>query len=164
MGDRSSVLYKRQEGMTLQSACTCMYLCLKSQNKKWESEKEKKKDTWASSLAVLKKLLLNTTKRVQNDEHSVCSFHIEEIAFGNFELAGMMRYTNPPPHMHANMHFFASTLRIQKRSYSQGQSWADTSHARAGSHLGCVHGLDEHSNYWKSGNEISVQTLREKEA
>lgn len=90
-----------------------------------------KKDTWASSLAVLKKLLLNTKKRVQNDEHPACSFHIEEIAFGNIELAGMMKYTNPPPHMHANMHIFAHihnvhyyTIRIQKRSYSQGQSWA----------------------------------------
>lgn len=52
---------------------------------------ENEEDKRASRLAALKKLLLNPKKGVRNDEHPACSFHIEEIAFGNIELTDMMK-------------------------------------------------------------------------
>lgn len=47
-------------------------------------------------------------------------FHIEEIAFGNIELACVMKYRAPPPHVHISL--WAHILAIQKISYLQTQS------------------------------------------
>lgn len=88
-------------------ACVCLYLCVQS-----ERETRVKKATRGTGLAFLKQLLLSTKTGVYNDEHPGCSFHIEEIAFGNIALAGMMKYTAPPPHTHTRAHIFCIVPRI----------------------------------------------------
>ena len=75
----------------------CVFVSYRLKKKRWKKIRKKE-----SSLAVLKIPLLNTKEGAQNDEHPACSFHFEEIAFGNIELAVMMNYTTSPLHAHAS--------------------------------------------------------------
>lgn len=88
-------LLRSTKGRKVRLCRVRVHVCAESQWK-WGSDSEKK-HARASSIAALKKLLLNTKRRLQDDEHPACSFHIKEIAFGNIELAGMMKHTTPLP-------------------------------------------------------------------
>lgn len=61
----------------------------------------------------------------------------------------MMKYTTPPPRTHAHKHarFFMVVCisNTEKIIFTEPELHARITRTHTGSHLVCVHGLDEHS-------------------